>query len=78
MKITIGNTEIPIDEKNMKLARVAVNEFIEVAKRGADATKCTALYLTIILMMYKKSATLINELGLENLEKILTSIKEGE
>lgn|GEM_PF-2993120 len=77
MKVSIGDKEFSIKETDMKLARAAVNEFIEVAKRGSEATCSTSLYLTTILMMYKKSATLINELGVENLERILTDINEG-
>jgi len=72
MKITIGDTEIPIKNNDMKLARAAVNEFVEVAKRGAIKSQSPSLYYTTLIMMYKKSATLLDALGPENLKHILT------
>lgn len=78
MKITIGDNEYIMKETDTRLARAAVNEFIEVAKRSSEKVNSTSLYLTTLLMMYKKSVTLIDALGTDNIERILKEINSEE
>lgn len=78
MKITIHDQDYNLSQTDVKLARAAVNEFVNVAKAGATKTQSTALYLTTILMMYKKSLDLINEMGPETVARILKEVNGEE
>lgn len=71
MRIEINGVEIPVARANIILARNAVNTFVEVSKNGAEKSGNISLYLTTLIMMYKKSEELLNELGVDNLQYIL-------
>jgi len=63
--------EIPIKQKDVILARNAVNTFLETTKVGADRANSSSLYFTTLLMMYKKSTELLYELGVDNLKIVM-------
>lgn len=71
MKILIDDLDCSIDETNAVIARNSVNSFLDVIRRGSIQKHNEALYLTTLIMMYKKSSELLNELGVENIKYIL-------
>lgn len=73
MKIEIDGTTLTIDDKDAVIARNIVNSFVDVVRRSAHSTKNDALYLTILIMMYRKSTELLDEFGADNLKFVLES-----
>lgn len=68
MKVYIDGKEINVPRKEMVIARNALNSFLKVTQTGSRAGKNNpALYLTTLLMMYKKSSELLAEMGIENM-----------
>lgn len=78
MKLIIDEKEIEIPRSEMVIARNAVNSFIAVTKKGSNASQNPVLYLTTLLLMYKKSSELLNELGIENLQYIMEHFGRSE
>lgn len=78
MKLLIQNVEIPIEQKDVVISRNAVNAFLETVRAGAGAAHSSSLYFTTLLMMYKKSTELLNELGLENLKAVMELLNGHE
>lgn len=71
MKLFINDSEIEIPRSEMILARNAVNSFLAVAHKSANASGNPVLYTITLLMMYAKSTELLNELGIENIQYIM-------
>lgn len=71
MNIEIGDKKYTLDKNDVVIARNSVNSFLDVVRRGSIKTQNDALYLTVLIMMYKKSAELLNEFGEENLRYVL-------
>lgn len=78
MKLILGDMEIPLDSKDVTIARSAVNAFIETAKMGSGRSGSASLYFTTLLMMYKKSTELLTELGIENLSYVMELLNNGK
>lgn len=78
MKLIIGDTEIPLSQKDVIISRSAVNTFIETVHTGAERTGSSSLYFTTLLMMYKKSAELLSELGVDNLKYVMELLNNGK
>lgn len=74
MIIRIGKRQYVINPVEHRHARRAVNNFVEAAKAGSLRSGRSTLYLTTLLLMYKKSKMLLEELGPEAIEKILQNI----
>lgn len=77
MKLLIDDKEIEIPHSELVIARNAVNSFVAVAKKGSNASQNPVLYLTTLILMYKKSTELLNELGIENLKYIMEHFGKG-
>lgn len=71
MNIEIGDKKYTLDKNDVVIARNSVNSFLDVVRRSSIKTQNDALYLTVLIMMYKKSAELLNEFGEENLRYVL-------
>ncbi len=71
MNIEIGDKKYTLDKSDAVIARNSVNSFLDVVRRSSIKTQNDALYLTVLIMMYKKSAELLNEFGEENLQYVL-------
>lgn len=71
MNIEIGDKKYTLDKNDVVIARNSVNSFLDVVRRSSIKTQNDALYLTVLIMMYKKSAELLNEFGEENLQYVL-------
>lgn len=71
MNIEIGDKKYTLDKNDVVIARNSVNSFLDVVRRSSIKTQNDALYLTVLIMMYKKSAELLNEFGEENLKYVL-------
>lgn len=71
MKVKIDDLECQLDEHNVVIARNSVNSFLDVVRRGALLKHNEALYLTTLIMMYKKSTELLDEFGAENVMYVL-------
>ena len=77
MKLIIDDKEIEIPRSELVIARNAVNSFVAVTQKGSNASQNPVLYLTTLLLMYKKSTELLNELGIENLQYIMEHFGRG-
>ena len=77
MKLIVSDTEIPLDPKDVLIARSAVNAFIETTRTGADRAGSNSLYFTTLLMMYKKSNEMLMELGIDNLRYLMDLLNNG-
>lgn len=73
MKVTINDIEIPIVDTNAVIARDSVNTFLEVIRKSSIASNNDALFITTLIMMFKKSSELLDELGERNIQYILNS-----
>lgn len=71
MNIEIGDKKYTLGKNDVVIARNSVNSFLDVVRRSSIKTQNDALYLTVLIMMYKKSAELLNEFGEENLQYVL-------
>lgn len=71
LKLFINDSEIEIPRKEMIIARNAVNSFLAVTHKSANASGNPVLYTITLLMMYAKSTELLNELGIENIQYIM-------
>lgn len=71
MNIEIGDKKYTLDKSDAVIARNSVNSFLDVVRRSSIKTQNDALYLTVLIMMYKKSTELLNEFGEENLQYVL-------
>lgn len=71
MKLFLDDREIPIRQRDVVIARNAVNVFLETTKAGAQKAHSSSLYFTTLLMMYKKSTELLYELGVDNLGVVM-------
>jgi len=78
LKLLIQGVEIPLEQKDIILARSAVNSFVESVRIGTGRSSSTSLYLTTLIMMYKKSTELLNELGLDNLQYVMTLLNANK
>ena len=73
MKVTINDIEIPIVDTNAVIARDSVNTFLEVIRKSSIASNNDALFITTLIMMFKKSSELLDELGERNIQYIMNS-----
>ena len=73
MKVTINDIEIPIVDSNAVIARDSVNTFLEVIRKSSIASNNDALFITTLIMMFKKSSELLDELGERNIQYIMDS-----
>ena len=71
MNITLDGKAVRLTDSNAIIARNSVNSFVEVVKRGAEHSDNEALYLTTLIMMYKKSTELLSEYGAENIQYVM-------
>ena len=78
MKLLLQDVEIPINRKDVLLARSAVNTFLETTRAGSEIAHSSSLYFTTLLMMYKKSTELLHELGVDNLRAIMEMVNGEE
>lgn len=69
MTLFIGGKELDIPRNELRLARKAVDGFVDVVQKSAKDKP--ALYLVTLLMMYKKSTELLNEFGIENIQYVM-------
>lgn len=76
MNIEIGDKKYTLDKSDAVIARNSVNSFLDVVRRSSIKTQNDALYLTVLIMMYKKSAELLNEFGEENLQYVLDMLSQ--
>lgn len=77
MTITVDGKELPLTEANVTIARASVNTFLETVRKSSQAGNNEALFFTVLLMMYKKSGELLNEVGVDNLRYALEQYYEG-
>ena len=75
MTFQINGIEIPTTDINNRIARDTVNTFLEVVRKGVRSSDNDALFITILLMMYKRSGELLDELGADNIIYIMEQFK---
>lgn len=76
MVVIVDGKRINLSNSNVVVARNSVNSFLSVVRKGCDLNENEALYLTTLIMMYKKSTELLNELGVDKLGSILGEVSE--
>jgi len=74
MKVKVAKREMEISQVDLVHARAAVNSFVEAAKNGSMKAGRPSLYLTTLLLMYKKGADLLNAMGIDEVQRILSEI----
>ena len=78
MIVKVKGKEVKVNRNDLAHARRAVNNLLEAAKAGSVSARRGSLYITTILMMYKKSEAMIHSLGVDQIQKILEEVAEEE
>lgn len=78
MVVIVDGKRIDLPDSDVIIARNSVNSFLSVVRKGCDLSENEALYLTTLVMMYKKSTELLNELGVDKLCNILEEVSKQQ
>ena len=70
MKITIGECEIPLNKKEVDIAKAAVDSFLSAFQEHTEGSGVSQ-YLTVIIYMYIKSSKLLDGIGINNAESLM-------
>lgn len=71
MKIVINGKEIALREKDILIAKKALDRFVKTIKDGAVENNLPTLYIALLAVMKVKATDLLNSLNSEQVEEIV-------
>ena len=77
MRIVIGKKEVHLVERDVKLARKLVTEFLNSVKNNAEEHDAPTLYMTTLIVMHLISKNQIDALTPESLRLLLEANYKG-
>lgn len=78
MKIVIHGEEFILREKEVEIAKQAVNRFIKVIKEGSIENNMPTLYLALLAVMKAKSTDLLESLNHEQIAVIMRLLQKPD
>ena len=77
MRVIIGKKEIPLVERDVKLAREMITHFLDSVKKSANEHDAPTLYMTTLIVMHLMSKNQIEALTPESLELLMKANYNG-
>lgn len=77
MKIVINGKEVALREKEVRIAKKAINRLLQTMKEGAVENNIPTLYVAVLAVMKVKATELLNSLDPVQLEEVM-QLLEGQ
>jgi hypothetical protein len=77
MKIIVGGTELSLDDREVIIAKKAINRLFAAMKKGGVRSGHPSLYLTAAVVMYVKSLDVITDVGPENINILADLVRKN-
>lgn len=77
MRIIVGNQEVPLLDRDVKLARKMIMNFLDSVKKHGNENEAPTIYLTTLILMHLMSKNQIDAITPETMKLFLEANANG-